>query len=193
MDNRGIFIFLKNFFYSTSVATGPSNVVRGNHSQLCIFQRGLQQNQVLYHLTVDLQGFSVSEIVVVFGLGRFAWCCGMPVSLMVFLCRLSSLGVYELLDSRFSELQCGLLVRSILIRHHQNWICICCFEVAFDRVTQLLLCSSGFEFSDVQPLMFFPWGVLAGLRWKFKFERIRRWDMQHSAPLDSRLCYSDIG
>ena len=37
----------------------------------------------------------------------------MPVSLMVFLCRLSSLGVYELLDTRFSELQSGLLLEEV--------------------------------------------------------------------------------
>lgn len=147
---------------------------------------GIASTHVLCHLAVGLQGFFSLRNSGFIWTGLSCGCCGMPVSLMVFLCRLSSLGVYELLDTRFSELQSGLLLEEVTA-----WFDITRTEVVFAVLrwisTESHSCcfvAAVLRFLSFNPLVFFfPWGFLAGLRWKLKFERIRRWDIQHSAPL----------
>ena len=147
---------------------------------------GIASEHLLWHLAVDSRAFLVSEIVVLFGLG-----CLVDVVVCLFLWW-SFFVVYPVLV--FSELQSGLLLEAVTA-----WFDITRTEVVFAVLRWLsteshscCFVAAVLRFLSFNPLVFFfPWGVMAGLRWKLKFERIRRWDIQHSAPLTD-FVYSDI-
>ena len=194
MDNRCISIFLRKFFFIPNLLQQVRQTLYEVNTPNFVYFTWDRIRTFALTLGSWLQGFFSLRNSGFIWTGLSCGCRGMPVSLMVFLCRLSSLGVYELLDTRFSELQSGLLLEAVTA-----WFDITRTEVVFAVLRWLsteshscCFVAAVLRFLSFNPLVFFfPWGVMAGLRWKLKFERIRRWDIQHSAPLTD-FVYSDI-